>query len=196
MTACMSFSLKFMGEMGWGTLSPPIIYLLCCKIATTIVTQLPLIYFSVEIAAEIKNHATCDLHLKSITIFSLSASQDWLKIGQKYYHQDHFILESDFFLCIAILLPNWKSQQNLNASNFIPSQCYMNLQSNNINIVFVINHSVLMKGLYTLCKFNIRLSYLIPFWTQNWYNISTYPHLLEVQQTNNPYSSKKSIRLN
>lgn len=175
---------------------PPIIYLLCCKIATTIVNQLPLICFSVEIAAEIKNHATCDLHLKSVTIFSLSASQDWLKIDQKYYHQDHFILESDFFLCIAILLPNWKSQQNLNASYFIPSQCYMNLQSNNINIVFVINHSVLMKGLYTLCKFNIRLSYLIPFWTQNWYNISTYPHLLEVQQTNNPYSSKKSIRLN
>ena len=82
----------------------PIIYLLCCKIATTIVTQLPLI--CVEIAAEIKNHATCDLHLKSVTIFSLSASQDWLKIGQKYYHQDHFILESDFFLGIAILLPN------------------------------------------------------------------------------------------
>lgn len=188
MTACISFSLKFMGEMGWGTL--------CCKIATTIVTQLPLICFSVEIAAEIKNHATCDLYLKSVTIFSLSASQDWLKIGQKYYHQDHFILESDFFLGIAILLPNWKSQQNLNASNFIPSQCYMNLQSNNINIVFVINHYVLMKGLYTLCKFNIRLSYLIPFWTQNCYNISTYPHLLEVQQTNNPYSSKKSIRLN
>ena len=193
----MSFSLKFMGEMGWGTLSPPpIIYLLCCKIATTIVTQLPLICFSVEIAAEIKNYVTCDLRLKSVTIFSLSASQDWLKIDQKYYHQDHFILESDFFLCIAILLPNWKSQQNLNASNFIPSQCYMNLQSNNINIVFVINHSVLMKGLHTLCKFNIRLSYLIPFWTQNCYNISTYPHLLEVQQTNNPYSSKKSIRLN
>lgn len=142
---------------------PPLIYLLCCKIATTIVTQLPLICFSVEIAAEIKNYVTCDLRLKSVTIFSLSASQDWLKIGQKYYHQDHFILESDFFLCIAILLPNWKSQQNLNASNFIPSQCYMNLQSNNINIVFVINHSVLMKGLYTLCKFNIRLSYLIPF---------------------------------
>lgn len=142
---------------------PPLIYLLCCKIATAIVTQLPLICFSVEIAAEIKNYATCDLRLKSVTIFSLSASQDWLKIGQKYYHQDHFILESDFFLCIAILLPNWKSQQNLNASNFIPSQCYMNLQSNNINIVFVINHSVLMKGLYTLCKFNIRLSYLIPF---------------------------------
>lgn len=137
-TACMSFSLKFMGEMGWGTLSPPpppIIYLLCCKIATTIVTQLPLICFSVEIAAEIKNYVTCDLRLKSVTIFSLSASQDWLKIGQKYYHQDHFILKSDFFLCIAILLPNWKSQQNLNASNFIPSQCYMNLQSNNINIV-------------------------------------------------------------
>lgn len=97
---------------------PPIIYLLCCKIATTIVTQLPLICFSVEIAAEIKNYVTST---------------------------------------------NWKSQQNLNASNFIPSQCYMNLQSNNINIVFVINHSVLMKGLYTLCKFNIRLSYLIPF---------------------------------
>lgn len=53
-----------------------------------------------------------------------------------------------------------------------------------------------MKGLYTLCKFNIRLSYFFPFWTQNCYNISTYPHLLEVQQTNNPYSSKKSIRLN
>lgn len=97
-TACHCFSLKFMGEMGWGTLSPPFIYLLCCKIATTIVTQLPLICFSVEIAAEIKNHATCDLHLKSVTIFSLSASQDWLKIDQKYYHQDHFILESDFFL--------------------------------------------------------------------------------------------------
>ena len=170
-------SLFFSKIHGWNgmrnPLPPPITYLLCCKIATTIVTQLPLICFSVEIAAEIKNHATCDLHLKSVTIFSLSASQDWLKIDQKYYHQDHFILESDFFLCIAILLPNWKSQQNLNASNFIPSQCYMNLQSNNINIVFVINHSVLMKGLYTLCKFNIRLSYLIPFWMQNCYNIST-----------------------
>lgn len=118
-TACMSFSLKIHGWNGMrNPLPPPIIYLLCCKIATTIVTQLPLICFSVEIAAEIKNYVTST---------------------------------------------NWKSQQNLNASNFIPSQCYMNLQSNNINIVFVINHSVLMKGLYTLCKFNIRLSYLIPF---------------------------------
>ena len=102
---CKICPLKFVTACMSSPPPPPLIYLLCCKIATTIVTQLPLICFSVEIAAEIKNHATCDLHLKSVTIFSLSASQDWLKIDQKYYHQDHFILESDFFLCIAIL-PN------------------------------------------------------------------------------------------
>ena len=93
-TACMSSS------------PPPHIPTVLQNSYYNIVTQLPLICFSVEIAAEIKNYVTCDLRLKSVTIFSLSASQDWLKIGQKYYHQDHFILESDFFLCIAILLPN------------------------------------------------------------------------------------------